>query len=394
MEVSCLRENLERGLATIGGAIDHQATLPITQNVLLCADQGMLRLSATNLAIAITTWIGASVEGHGAIAVPARRLRDFIKTLDSDQINLHVMEVPGRRGWLDKHPSIRITSGRSQANFNGFDVREFPPIAAPSDFTASVSASNLRLAIKRALSAVSADEARPILTGVEMKLREGEFTMVGIGGDGGRLVVHRGKMEQSPPEDTTIVIPARSLKELQRLLGDSDEPVQILPTLWQNNVAFQLRGGDTVILTSDLLNGRFPNHEELVPQNFSTRAVMDYHELLRAIEKAAVIALDGSSIVRMQFKPNFLRTDRKLIISASSQELGEFEDELDVIDLEMNQEDESKIAFNIRYLIDILSVLDGGLVAIEITTPSSPGVFKPADNDDYVHVVMPMFVQW
>ena len=354
----------------------------------------MLRLSATNLAIAITTWIGASVEGHGAIAVPARRLRDFIKTLDSDQINLHVMEVPGRRGWLDKHPSIRITSGRSQANFNGFDVREFPPIAAPSDFTASVSASNLRLAIKRALSAVSADEARPILTGVEMKLREGEFTMVGIGGDGGRLVVHRGKMEQSPPEDTTIVIPARSLKELQRLLGDSDEPVQILPTLWQNNVAFQLRGGDTVILTSDLLNGRFPNHEELVPQNFSTRAVMDYHELLRAIEKAAVIALDGSSIVRMQFKPNFLRTDRKLIISASSQELGEFEDELDVIDLEMNQEDESKIAFNIRYLIDILSVLDGGLVAIEITTPSSPGVFKPADNDDYVHVVMPMFVQW
>ena len=383
MKISCLQENLSRGLGVVGRAVASRATLPVTQNVLLAADQGMLRLSATNLEIAMTTWIGAMVEEEGSVTVPARLLADFVNTLGNDRIDIE-MEQGSR--------VLQIKSGRSQASMNGTDASEFPPIPTVEDaVVAQADPSTLRGAIARVAFAAATEESRPVLTGVEMKLQEGRFTMAAA--DGFRLAVHHGDLSQSTPEETSVIIPARTMNELNRLLSDHSEPVDIMLTPQKGQVMFRLQGGDTVELVSQLLQGTFPNYDQLIPQSYTTRAILDSQATLRATRTAAIFARDGSNIIRMHVVPNSEEDGAggRLLISARSEEIGDDQDEVDVAELEG---EEGKIAFNSRYLLDVLSVMDRGQVAIETTTSSSPGVFKPTDSDDYVHVVMPMFVQW
>ena len=385
MRISCLQENLSRGLAVVGRAVASRPTLPVTQNVLLSTDNGMLRLSATNLEIAMTTWIGAMVEEEGAVTVPARLLTDFVNSLGSDRIDLEM--DPGSR-------VLKIKSGRSETNVNGTDASEFPPIPTVDDaVVAQAHPSALRTAISRVAFAAATEESRPVLTGVEVKLREGGFTMAAA--DGFRLAVHHGELTQSAPDEMSVIIPSRTMTEVHRLLGDSSEPVNIMITPQKGQVMFRLQGGDTVELVSQLLQGTFPNYDQLIPQSYTTRAILDLQQTLRATRTAAIFARDGSNIVRMHVMPHEEGGEDgaggRLVISARSEEVGDNEDVVDVAELEG---EEGKIAFNSRYLIDVLSVLERGRVAIETTTSSSPGVFKPTDSDDYVHVVMPMFVQW
>ncbi len=383
MKISCMQENLTKGLAVVGRAVATRATLPVTQNVLLATDGGMLRLSATNLEISMTTWIGAMVEAEGSVTVPARLLTEFVNSLGSDRIDIEM--EPGSR-------VLQIKSGRSQANINGTDASEFPPIPTIEDaVVAQIQPATLRTAIARVAFAAATEESRPVLTGVEVKLREGAFTMAAA--DGFRLAVQHGELAQSTPEEMSVIIPARTMTELQRLLGENSDPVDIMLTPQRGQVMFRLQGGDTVELVSQLLQGTFPNYDQLIPQGYTTRAILDLQETLRAARTASIFARDGSNIVRMHVVPNDGEEGPggKLLISARSEEVGDNEDVVDVAEVEG---EEGKIAFNSRYLLDVLSVLERGRVAIETTTSSSPGVFKPTDSDDYVHVVMPMFVQW
>jgi DNA polymerase-3 subunit beta len=378
-----MQENLTKGLAVVGRAVATRATLPVTQNVLLATDGGMLRLSATNLEISMTTWIGAMVEAEGSVTVPARLLTEFVNSLGSDRIDIEM--EPGSR-------VLQIKSGRSQANINGTDASEFPPIPTIEDaVVAQVQPATLRTAIARVAFAAATEESRPVLTGVEVKLREGAFTMAAA--DGFRLAVQHGELAQSTPEEMSVIIPARTMTELQRLLGENSDPVDIMLTPQRGQVMFRLQGGDTVELVSQLLQGTFPNYDQLIPQGYTTRAILDLQETLRAARTASIFARDGSNIVRMHVVPNDGEEGPggKLLISARSEEVGDNEDVVDVAEVEG---EEGKIAFNSRYLLDVLSVLERGRVAIETTTSSSPGVFKPTDSEDYVHVVMPMFVQW
>jgi DNA polymerase-3 subunit beta len=383
MKISCMQENLSRGLAVVGRAVASRATLPVTQNVLLSAENGMLRMSATNLEIAMTTWIGAMVEEEGSVTVPARLLTDYVNSLGTDRIDIEM--EPGSR-------QLHLKSGRSQTNINGTDASEFPPIPTVEDaVVAQVQPSALRTAITRVAFAAATEESRPVLTGVEVKLNEGGFTMAAA--DGFRLAVQHGELVQSIPEEMSVIIPARTMTELQRLLSDNSEPVDIMLTPQKGQVMFRLQGGDTVELVSQLLQGTFPNYDQLIPQGYTTRAILDLQETLRATRTAAIFARDGSNIVRMHVMPSEEGEEAggKLLISARSEEVGDNEDVVDVAELEG---EEGKIAFNSRYLLDVLQVLERGRVAIETTTSSSPGVFKATDSDDYVHVVMPMFVQW
>ena len=141
-----------------------------------------------------------------------------------------------------------------------------------------------------------------------------------------------------------------------------------------------------------MLQGAFPNYEQLIPQSYQTRAVFDLPNLLRAARTASIFARDGSNIIRLEMMPGENGdAPGKVMISARSEEVGDNQDEVDAETLEG---EEGKIAFNSRYLLDVLSVLEKGQVALETSSSSSPGVFKPTDSDEYLHVIMPMFVQW
>ena len=380
MRLSCLQENLSKGLAVVGRAVATRSTLPVTQNVLISTDQSRLKLSATNLEIAITTWIGASIEDEGAITLPARILTEFVNTLEGDKIDVSLPEGNG---------ILSISSGRSKATINGIDAEEFPPIPTVLDgIRAVINAGVLKKAISRVAFAAATEESRPVLTGVELKLEGDDFSLAAA--DGFRLAVQKDKLTEPIDGNIEVIIPARTMNELNRLISDDSQEIEVVMTPTRGQILF--RSGDIEIV-SQLLQGNCPNYQQLLPEEYSTKSTFDTNALQRAVRSASIFARDGSNIVRMQLIPPTEEEEDngKALISARSEEVGDNED---VVDAESLEGEESKIAFNSRYLMDVLAVLDKGNLVLETTTASSPGVFKPLEDDGYTHVIMPMFVQW
>ncbi len=387
MKLSCLQENLARGLGVVGRAVASRSTLPITQNVMLSSDQGMLRLSATNLEIAITTWIGAMIEEEGAITVPHRLIADLVNSLPSDRIDLDLRgpdpDDPNAGGGSVLH----ISCGRSRTHINGASADDFPPIPqVDSGFATNIDPSVLRQGIGLVAFSAASDESRPVLTGVELKLEESNLVMAAA--DGFRLAVYTGQLSEPVADELKVIVPARTMNEIQRLASEQSAPVQVTLSPEKGQVMFKL---EHVEVVSQLLQGNFPNYDQLIPERYETRAVMELDDLKRATQSAAVFARDGSNIVRLEMMPQESGEGGQLKVSARSEEVG---DNLDELDIDQLDGQDAKIAFNVRYLMDIVNVLGRGKVALEVTNSSSPGVFRPADSDHYVHVVMPMYVQW
>ena len=373
MNLSCLQENLSRGLSIVGRAVPTRTTLPITNNVLLAAEQSRLRLTATNLEMAITCWLGAMVEGEGAITIPARVLNDFVGTLPNDKITLN----------LSDH-TLELRCARQEAHISGIDAADFPPIPKVEEMVSTkVDPEALRRAITHVIFAAATEDTRPVLTGVHVEIEDN--SMVFAAADGFRLAVYTIPMERSSEEGAEFIVPGRTLAELQRLLADQDEPVEIVTNPAKSQAAFRLKD---VEIVSQLLQGTFPNYKQLIPQNYGTRATIGTAEFLRAVKTASIFARDASGIVRVYAEPN--GGEGKLIISARSEQVGDNTGEVGA----KVEGEATKIAFNARYLIDVLSVLREEEVVLEMTTPSSPGLISPVGSDNYVHVVMPMFVQW
>jgi DNA polymerase III subunit beta len=380
MKVSCLQENLAKGLGIVARAVAVRSTLPITANVLLATDNGRLRLSATNLEIALSHWLGAKIDEDGAITVPARLLADFVNSLPNEQIDLELSA---------RSKQVKLTCARNAASIGGLDAEDFPPIpTVEGESSIALDPDPLRRAINQVVFAAATDDSRPVLTGVHIALEGREMTLAAA--DGFRLAVHRLTLQQEVPEAIEVIVPARALNELGRLLGDEDEPVQMMLNATRSQVLFKLKNTE---LVAQLIQGAFPNYGQLIPQNFASRAAVGVGEFLRETKIASIFARDGSGIVRLQVQTGEELTPGKLTISARAEEIGDNQGEIDAA----VEGEAAKIAFNGKYLQDVLSVLDsGGRVALETSSPSSPGVIKPLGGreDEYVHVVMPMFVQW
>ncbi len=375
MKVSCSQEDFSKGLALVGKAVATRAVLPITNNVLIATEGSQLRLTATNLEIAISCWIPATTEEEGTTTVPARLLTDFVNSLPSGRIDMVLAP--------NSH-NIELTCARDEARISGLDASDFPPTPKISEgLTVKVKAEDLRQAIGQVVFAAASEESRPVLTGVLADFSGDQLTLAAA--DGFRLAVYKLSLPAPVEESVAVIIPARSLTELNRLLGDQEEPLELTINPQRSQVMFRLRN---VEIVSQLIQGTFPNYEQLIPQSHTTKAVVKLSDFLRATRSASIFARDGSGIVRLQIMPKDGAS--KVSISARADEVG---DNLGEIDAEVEGE-ETKIAFNSKYLVDVLGVLGEGDIALEATTSSSPGVIRPVGKDNYVHVVMPMFVQW
>ncbi|MDA0799863.1 MAG: DNA polymerase III subunit beta [Chloroflexi bacterium] len=377
MQLNCLQENLSHGLGVVQRAVATRTTLPITQHVLMSTDGGRLKMSATNLEIAISTWVGAEIQEEGAITVPARLLTDFVNSLNKQTISITTTS-PGK--------GIELKGDRVDATINGADAAEFPPIPSVEDGIATrVDPKAIREAIHQVVLAAAVEDSRPVLTGVNVELEGTSLTLAAA--DGFRLAVHKAEVLDAVPEKLSVIVPARTLQEVERLI-DGDDPIDIVVTPQRSQILFRLKN---VEIVSQLIQGTFPNYSQLVPQEHTTRVIVDLGELQRATRTASIFAKDGSGIIRIQMSPSASGAGTGTVtISSRAEELG---DNTGEIEAEVEGE-EGKIAFNSRYLSDVLAVLGKDKVAMEMTTSSSPGVIKPVDSDNYIHVVMPMFVQW
>ncbi len=376
MRLSCLQENLKKGLDIVNRAVATRTTLPITQSVLLVAEESRLKLSATNLEIALSCWVGAKVEEDGAMVVPARLLSEFVSGLPNDKLDL---TTTGQRNQME------LKCARIEARIAGQNPEDFPPIPEVGEgSTWKIDPEVLRKALSRVVFAAATDESRPVLTGVYTEI-EGD-TMTLAAADGFRLAVHT--LTVSPPatEKVSVIVPSRAYNELNRLLADQEDPVEVTISAAGTQLMFHLKNAD---MMSQLIQGTFPNYQQLIPKSYVTRSVVDVAEFLRATRLATVFARDGSGIVRLQMNSNGAEPGR-VVVSARSEEIGDNMGEIDAA----VEGDPAKVAFNSRYLADVLAELGSGQVALETTSPSSPGVFHPVGSDDYTHVVMPMFVQW
>jgi DNA polymerase-3 subunit beta len=362
-------------LGIVGRAVATRTTLPITQNILIATDDSRLKLVATNLEMAISCWIGAKVEEEGTITIPARILTDFVSSLPSDNVELV----------LSKN-SLQLKSGRFEARINGMDANDFPPIPQVSDGLATkVEAEALRQGIAQVSFAAATEESRPVLTGVHADFNEDKLTLASA--DGFRLAVHKTSTLSKVSKQTAVIIPAKALNELGRFLAEQEEPVEITVNQQKTQALFRLKN---IEMVSQLIQGAFPNYSQLIPQSYNTRAVIDVAEFLRATRMSSIFARDGSGIVRIIITPGAEAAPGKVSVSARAEEIGENVGEVDA----MIDGEKAQIAFNVKYLSDALGAIHQKQVALETTTSSSPGVIRPVGVDNYVHVVMPMFVQW
>jgi DNA polymerase-3 subunit beta len=377
MKLSCLQENLNRGLSIVGRAVATRTTLPITNNVLLSAEDGRLKLVATNLEMAISCWIGAKIEEEGSITVPARLLTEFVSSLPSDTISINLSP---------QTKTLGLKCARFEARISGVDAKDFPPIPSIDDgITTKIDVEALRQGINQVVFAAATEESRPVLTGVDAQFDGGTLTLAAA--DGFRLAVLKVPITNSVSQKTEVIIPARTLAELNRLISDQEETVDITFNPNKSQILFRLK---SVELVSQLVQGTFPNYSQLIPKSYNTRVIVNREDFLRATKTASIFARDGSGIVRLVVTPGSESNPGKISVSARSEEIGDDVGEIDAT----VEGDDSKIAFNGKYLTDVLSVLKEAQVALETTSPSSPGLIRPVGADNYTHVVMPMFVQW
>lgn len=376
MKVSCLQENLAKGLSIVSRAVASRSTLPVLGNVLLATDQGRLKIAATNLELAVTCWIGAKVDEDGATTVPARVLSDFVSSLPPERIELALN---------DKTQTLHLKCARYDANVKGIDAQEFPIIPTIGDGKKiSLEPETLREMIEQVTFSAATDESRPVLTGVVAKFEKDKVTFAAA--DGFRLSVRHATLTTPVDQSFSVIIPAKALQEVARVSGDQEEPIELAVTENRSQALFKLTN---IEIVSQLIDGTFPDFTRIIPESHTTRTVVKTSELQNVVKASSVFARESMNTVRMQVAPANDLGGGKVTITATSAESGD-----NVGDVDATVDGESvEIAFNARYLADVLNVLRASQVAIETSSASSPGVFKIVGRDDFIHVIMPMHVK-
>lgn len=375
MRVSCLQENLARGLNIVGRAVGTRTTLPVLSNVLLATDNGRLRLAATNLDMAITAWIGASVEEDGAITVPVRTLGDLVNTLSPERVDLEVAV---------RTSALHLACGATTANIKGIDAYDFPPIPEPTeqDDVLSIPAEEFKEAVAMVAFAAARDDSRPILTGVSVSYADGLLTLAAA--DGFRLSVKEIPLETDYDQPFTLVVPARALNEVARIITDEDEFVQLILPPDRAQALFRLANTQ---LVSQLIEGTFPDFRQIIPRDVETRTVLYTADLLRAARRADIFAREANHTIRLNVEPQDGMAGI-VRVRAQASETGENE-----VVLDASIEGEGiEIAFNVRYLMDVLSVIPYDQIVVKTIRADKPGVIQPLNDESFTHVVMPMHI--
>ncbi len=382
MKLTCKQQDLARGLSTVSHAVSTRSTLPILSNILLAAENGRLRLSATNLEIGITCWVPATIQEEGSTTSPSRLLTDFVNTLPPNEVTL-ALQPSGQ--------NLKVSDQRSQATIRGMEPGEFPaiPTADGGQPPLMVSAGELRAMIAEVAFAAATDDARPVFTGVLARVRDGRLTFAAA--DSFRLAVRSTALEEAGGSDNApvndMLIPARTLTELAKVMP-GEGTVYIVVTPNRNQVLFRV--GDDLELVSTLIAGQFPNYEAILPKGHTTYVSIDTESIRQAAKQASIFARDSANIVRLKVDPgeNDGLKPGAVTLAATAEESGDTTTTRDAYVDGPGME----IIFNVKYLTDVLGVINTPTVALELNTPQQPGVIRPGNKEenDYVYVIMPM----
>lgn len=373
MKVSVLQENLAHGLSIVSRAVSTRSTLPVLSNVLVATDEGRLRLSATNLELGITCWIGAKILEEGSTTVPARTFTELVGTLTEKQVDMSLNV---------RTQTLNVRCGASNTDLKCIDAQEFPPMPVPDlEGSLQINVADFKEMIQQVAFAASTDEARPILTGVQINAQGNRITLSAA--DGFRLSIRRAELSSPVSRPISAVIPARALVELARISADGEQVINMVMPTGRGQVIFRTKDTE---LVSQLIEGAYPDLEQLVPQRYNTRVVLSTSAFLKACRQAEIFAREGSHIARVNILASEPMQPGKVEITGQSEETGYNQT---VVDATVEGKDQL-IAFNVRFLREVLEVIKTPNVALETTSETSPGVIRPVGEDNFVHVIMPM----
>jgi len=364
MKVSCTQENLTKGLNIVGRLVGTRATLPVLNNILIKTKNGRLTLSATDLEIGISTWIGAKVDKDGAVTCPARLLSDYTATNTDKTISIEL-----------KDTTLHLDSEHFKANIKGIEASEFPLIPEVKEGEAlEVSAQDLKEGILKTVFASALDETRPVLAGVCLKIAAGKIKMVAT--DSYRLAEKTINLITKESKEQSIIVPQRTMAEIGRLLDESVDKVTI--KIGENQIHFKM--GPTEVI-SRLVEGSFPDYEQIIPKNIKTKIEINTTQFLNAIKMASFFAREAANNVKLSFKK-----PKNLEVIAVSPQLGD-----NTSELEANiSGDELEIAFNAKFILDALQIIDSEKLSLELAGSLSPGIIRPSKDPNYLYIIMPL----
>ncbi|MFQ5692465.1 MAG: DNA polymerase III subunit beta [Nitrospinota bacterium] len=366
MDFTIAKAELQKALARVQGIAESRSSaMPILQHILLEAEESGIRVSATDLDISLQADYPAQVAKPGRVTLPARKVFDVVRELPDAEVHLETEE----NNW------VRLKCARSVFRFPGLEADEFPTLPALGDAPAfPLPATELTRMIRKTQFAISTDETRTALNGVFFEAKGGTLSLVAT--DGHRLAcVHRSI--EGLTEDLGIIIHRKAIQELLKVLGEADESVQFQRQ--ENHVLFKT---DSLVLVSRLIEGQFPNYQQVVPRGNDKRATVSREDLASGLRRVSLMANEKSKMVKLRFQ------EGTLSLFSDTSEVGEASEDVEID----YKGEEVVIGFNSRYFLDFLSVVEEDRLRIELKDSLSSSLLSPCEADDYFCVVMPMRV--
>jgi DNA polymerase-3 subunit beta len=369
MQIVCSKAELLKGIQIVQSAVSSKSTLPVLSNILIETRTNQLKLAATDLEVGVRCLIKAEVVKEGSLTVPAKTFSDFVKTLsDSQEIKITTEDAI----------RMEVRSGKTRCVLLGLPKEDFPVLPEFPEESAVVMESKMLLEmIKKTSFAASTDETRYILNGVYFILDKGIARMIAT--DGRRLAFMARPVTEKKM-NIAVIIPSKAIREVERLLMSEGLGIDTIKvSVTENQVAFKI--GETVII-SRLIDGHFPNYDQVIPKSADIRVQMASKDLLTMTQRAALGSGDRGGAIRFNLEKGKLRA------TGAAQGRVEVEDELPVDYAGNNLE----IAFNPQFVLDVLKNIDSSQVWLELTTSLNPGVLRPVGDDQMLSVIMPMRV--
>lgn len=373
MEIKILQENLIKPLGILNRIVSTKPTLPILSNFLLKTEGKNLTLQATNLDISLTLQVNAEIKEKGKITLPARSFLEFISSLSPQMLTIS-----------EKEGKIFVKGGQAQASFvtmNAEEFPKFPEIDKESKFL--LKKETLGWLIRKTAFAAAADEGRPVLTGVLLKVEEGKFFMVAT--DGFRLSEALTTGSVPDKDFGSLIIPSKALVEVERLINESEEEIALGKTSDKNQVIFQFGPPAGGLLFARLLEAEYPDYKRIIPDSFSLTAKLATEELISAVKTASIFARGNGQTLRLFFDPQ----KNEILISAKTAEVGEG---LAKVTAEIDGKG-IEVGFNAKFLLDGVSSIREEQIQIQIKEEVAPAMFMGVGDDAYRHIVMPVRLQ-
>ena len=363
-----LTENLKERITYAFHGVSSRGTLPILSNFLIEAKKGTLSISATDLEIGIKTTVPAKIEKEGSVVVPAKMFVDLVNSIEEEKIEME--EGKGK---------LHLRAKGTRSSFSTQPVEDFPSLFEDKgEKSAEFDRKALDGILSRVVFAAAQDSSRPALSGVLIRGEGGELNIVAT--DGYRLSLKSDKKAlKRAGKGLDLLVSSRVLKELLGVKKESGV-ISLYSNESNNQVVFEF---DDTVLVGRLIEAEYPDYQKIIPEEFSVKVKFDRAQALNAVRSCSIFARESANIVKMQV------LKKELVFSAAASSAGENEVRVNAL----GEGEENEIAFNARYLMEFLTNIDDDEVIFEMTGPLSPGVFRVAGDNSFLHLIMPIRVQ-